>query len=50
MVILTSHRYRKDLKKCIQRGLDMRKLNKLVDSLLMDVSIDAYPCHPLIGN
>ncbi|MBE8191829.1 MAG: type II toxin-antitoxin system YafQ family toxin [Alphaproteobacteria bacterium] len=44
-------RYKRDLKKCVRRGYDLKKLDKIIVSLLMEKTLPARARpHKLLGN
>ena len=51
MELKTTAQFKKDYKRCKKRGLDMKKLGSVIDSLLAGEALDAkYRDHALTGN
>ena len=51
MTLKTTGQFRKDYKRCKKRGLDMRLLETVVDTLLAEKPLDAkHRDHALTGN
>ena len=51
MTLKTTGQFRKDYKRCKKRGLDMRLLETVIDTLLAEKPLDAkHRDHALTGN